>query len=294
MVVPVGPGADTALDTLDSVARYCEEPHLVVIVEDCTADGTYEALLSHKRENWHILRNPRPTGVRRLVHGLSLAYRFILEQSNCGLILRLDQDALIIKPGVIGDAAAFAEANPNVGLFGVYDVDYNRPRSFDAHRELMNREMSAWRRLMGLQPFWAPLLELAERRGYPRGTNVFGGAYFVTRKCLEGMAALGALAPPWNWHSVLMEDVYFSMAAVAAGFDLGHFAAPTGPLCLEWRGLPYPADEFIQNHYKLVHSVDKGSNVTREANGGKTAREVFKALRDSSPGRDAKLTIGGG
>ena len=52
------------------------------------------------------------------------------------------------------------------------------------------------------------------------------------------MKDMGALDVPYRWHSRLMEDVYFSMVSVAAGFGLGHFGAPEGPLCLEWRGLP--------------------------------------------------------
>ena len=70
IVVPVGPGRDSALDTLDSIESYCPEPHLVVIVDDHKQDGTYEALVSHKRANWRILRNSRPMGCIRLVHSL--------------------------------------------------------------------------------------------------------------------------------------------------------------------------------------------------------------------------------
>lgn len=279
IVLPVGPGKETALDTLESITWYCREPHLVVIINDCTRDGTYEALASQKRLNWHLLRNVRPMGRYRLVHSLSSAYHFVLSESRSQLVLRLDQDALIIKPGIISDALAYMRDNPSIGLFGVYERDYNRPRSFESHRKLITRELRWPRRLLGLQPSWASVLRLAERQGYQRGSNVFGGAYFVTRPCIDAMRQLGALDVPYHWHSRLMEDVYFSIATVAAGFKLGHFAAPHGPLCLEWQGLPYPAKDLVESHYKVVHSVDKGKNTRPEANGGKTAREVFKDIR---------------
>jgi hypothetical protein len=96
---------------------------------------------------------------------------------------------------------------------------------------------------------------------------------------MEALDSLQALSVPHRWHSALMEDVYFSMAAVAAGFGLGHFAAPSGPLCLEWRGLPYPARMLAESPYKVVHSVDKGKNTDRDANAGMTAREYFRAVR---------------
>jgi GT2 family glycosyltransferase len=163
IVVPVGPGKEEILDTLESVECYCAEPHLVVIVDDDTQDGTYEALASRQRANWRILRNARPMGCARLVHSLCSAYRLILSETRCALVLRLDQDALIVKPGVLSDALGYMRANPSAGIFGVYDRDYNRPRSFDSHRSLMRREMSLLRTLVGLQAWWAPLFKLVVR-----------------------------------------------------------------------------------------------------------------------------------
>lgn len=279
VVIPVGPGKEVVMDTLESVAYYCSEPHQVILIDDCTRDGTYEVLTARKRPNWHILRNSQPMGIARLVHSLCSAYRLVLSQTGCQLVLRLDQDALLIKPGVITDAVNYMIDNPNIGLFGVYEVDYNRPRCFEAHKRLLDRESNWAKKLLGLRPYWSRILDLAEQNGYKRGDNVFGGAYFVTRPCLESMNAVGVLDVPYRWNSRLMEDVYFSMAAVAAGFRLGHFAAPDGPLCMDWRGLPYPAFELHRSSYKVVHSVDKGKNTDAQANGGRTAREVFKSLR---------------
>lgn len=279
VVLPVGPGKDTALDTLESVGVFCPEPHVVIIVDDHTSDGTYEAVNRARRPHWRILRNDRPYGTQRLVHSLCFAYEEALLRTECKLILRLDQDALLIKPGLLPEAVSFMEANPVVGLFGVYEVDYNRPRSFESHRRLVDQETAWYRRLIGRRPFWKQFLAIAERNGYKRGDNVFGGAYFVTRECLTAAKGLGALDVPWHWHSRMQEDVYFSMVTVAAGFRLGHFAAPEGPLCLEWRGLPFPAAVLAASNFKLVHSVDKGPNTGPAENEGQTAREVFRALR---------------
>jgi hypothetical protein len=279
VVMPIGPGINEALDTLASVERYCPEPHTVVLVDDRTEDGTYEALCAQRRANWHVLRNDRPMGYRRLVHTLCLGYRFILSHTECTLALKMDVDALLIGSGVLSDATSYMSVNPSVGLFGVYAHDYNRSRSFDTHESQINKELGWPRKLLGLAPQWADLLFMAEKHGYRRGENVFGGAYFVTRECLAAMNREGALDVKFRWKSRLAEDVYFSMAAVAAGFDLGHFAAPEGPLCLEYRGLPCPANELARDGYKVVHSVDKGKNTDRESNGGKTAREVFESLR---------------
>src|SRR5438105_12961809 len=90
-----------------------------------------------------------------------------------------------------------------------------------------------------------------------------------------------APGPPYEWHSALMEDVYFSIATVAAGFEMGHFAFPTGPLCLEQGGLPYPAAQLAASHAKVVHSVDKGPNTDPASNDAITARQFFPRLSKS-------------
>jgi len=282
IVMPVGPGKEAALDTLQSVELFCPEPHVVFVVDDQTKDGTYEALMDAKKPHWHIFRNKRLHGIKRLTHGLGFAFEQVIKHTGCELILRLDQDALIIKPGLIPEALAYRKCNPLVGLFGVYEIDYNRPRSFESHIRLINRESRWYRPLIGQRPFWKNYLRIAESKGYKRGDNVFGGAYFLTRECLEAAMKMGALNIPWRSNSDLQEDVYFSLITVAAGFRLGHFAAPEGPLCMEWRGLPYPAAILAASKYKLVHSVDKGPNTGPSDNGGKTAREVFRALRETA------------
>lgn len=279
-VIPISSGAiPLILDTLDSIGHYCSGAYDVIIIEDRTTDGTYEAIKAKQRKNWHVLRNERKHGIERLVHSLCSGFRFVLESLTTDLVLRLDQDALLIRPGAVEEAFSYMQKNPSTGIFGVYEVDYNRPRSYDVHHRLIDRELARWRRLLGRSPSWRPILELAEANGYRRGDNVFGGAYFITRECLTAISGIGGLGVPHRWHSRMQEDVYFSMAAVAAGYKMGHFAAPDGPLCLEWRGLPYPALEMWSKGFKIVHSVDKGPNAGKKENGGITAREVFRRLR---------------
>jgi len=302
IIIPCGPGAEAALDTADSVEHYCPEPHDVVFVDDCTSDGTYEALLAAKRPNWHILRNEKRNGFLRLVHTLCFGLRYIQKDIRSPCILKLDTDSLLIRPGVVSDALRYMKANPDVGLFGVYEVDYNKPRDFTAHKTQMDNALKWWRAVLGLRPSWVRFLHTAESKGYRRGENVSGGAYFMTWPCLDSITRLGYLDVPYSWYNPitqfcltavskitgrplqswnrLAEDVYFSMATVAAGYKLGHFAAPDGPICIALRGLPYPAKELWNRGYKVVHGVDKGPCTSAEENGGLKAREVFRCIRE--------------
>ncbi|MDD5232377.1 MAG: glycosyltransferase [Syntrophales bacterium] len=280
VVMACGEGMlEPTLDTLESVRHYCPEAHSIVIVDDLTRDGTYESLQKIKGKNWHILRNAKRNGLSRLTHTLQAGYRFILENLGSPVVLKLDTDALIIRTGILSEALQYAEANPRAGMFGVYEVDFNRPRTYVVHTRVINRAMKWWRALIGLRPAWRHLLLAAEANGYIRGENVFGGSYFISIECLRAMDRIGGLSMPRFWKARLQEDVYFSMAAIAAGYRLGHFAAPSGPLCLDWKGLPYPAREIWERGYKLVHSVDRGPNTGSEQNGGMRARDIFRAIR---------------
>jgi hypothetical protein len=81
-----------------------------------------------------------------------------------------------------------------------------------------------------------------------------------------------------GWNSRIADDVYYTMCAVATGFDRRQFAVPNGPLCLAWKKLPLPAEEIHERGYKLVHSVDQGENASG-------AREFFREIRR----REAKV-----
>src|SRR5215469_3064966 len=124
VVIAVGPGREAALDTLESIDALCPEPHRVILVEDQTDDGTYEALRDAKQPHWELLRNDRRYGWERGVHTMCFGYEQAIARTECTLILKMDVDALMIKPGVLSDALEFMRSRPEVGMFGIYEVDY--------------------------------------------------------------------------------------------------------------------------------------------------------------------------
>lgn len=309
IIIPCGPCSEIILDTAESIDHYCAEPHEIVFVDDCTEDGTYEALMSSKQPHWHILRNEKPNGILRLVHTVCSALRYVRENFTYQYVLKLDTDSLMIGSGVLSDAAKYMKSNPHVGMFGVYEVDYDGPRTFTEHRKQMDRASKWWRPLVGLKPSWVNMLQIAESKGYRRGENISGGGYFMTRQCLDAIAGLGYLNVPYSWYNSVIqcfidaiesirrkslrkrrrgriaEDVYFSMATVASGFKLGHFAAPDGPICVALRGLPYPAKELLHHGYKIVHEPDRGPNTSALENGGVNARTFFRIIRERQKGQ---------
>ncbi|MBX5495808.1 MAG: hypothetical protein IRZ15_10790 [Bryobacteraceae bacterium] len=282
VVIPVGPDSIAeALDTLDSIDHYLLCRKCVVVVDDCTDDGTLLRQRQQSHPDLVVLRNQRRNGMQFLSHSLAAAYRYLVANYRVQTVLKLDTDALLIGYGLEKDAKDFMLRNPDVGIFGLHSVNADLSvKDYRMHTELIQFELSLRRRLRGYGPWYRHIAKKAVENGWGLGDNVFGGAYFLTTRNIRKMEELGYLNPPYKgWNSSMAEDVYFSMCTVAAGFQMGQFAAPCGPLALDWKELPHPAAELLARGYKLVHSVDRGSNTTPERNGGLTAREVFRHHR---------------
>jgi hypothetical protein len=279
VVIPVGPGsAAEALDTLDSVHTWFPADHHVVLVDDRTEDGTWEQLQPAAGDRVHVLRNPRHHGWVGLPHTLGPAFQWAVGQFASPFVVKLDSDALITGPDLVEDIGRFMAANPTVGMFGRHLINVDGTiKSFAMHTDGVRNETAFPE---GQRPWWTPICEVAADRGWGRGENVFGGCYVLTTPCVEAMAAAGYLDPDWDtWRSSMSEDVYFTMCTVAAGFERGQFGVPNGPMALAWRGLPCPPSVVLEHGWSVVHSVDKGAFTTAEENGGRTAREIFRAHR---------------
>jgi hypothetical protein len=210
-----------------------------------------------------------------------MAFTHVLDSFEARFVLKMDSDALVTGYGLFDDALAFMAQNPKVGIFGRHLINADGSvKSYKMHTDLMNHEMSVSRRLLGRLPSWYPVAKQALKAGWNLGENVFGGGCFITWDCIREMQKRGFFdLDLGRWRSRLPEDVYLTMCAVAAGFDRAHFAAPDGPLCMAWRDLPFPAREIYRKGYKLIHSVDKGKNISPEQNDGMTAREYFYRMR---------------
>ncbi|MEO6350447.1 MAG: glycosyltransferase [Candidatus Limnocylindrales bacterium] len=286
VIVPVGPGnIENSLDTIDSVLHYIDPGDEVVVVDDFTHDGTYEKLAELKHDQLTLIRNDRSNGYRGLHVTVTNALRHLAARGPFAIILRLDWDALVTGPHVFDEVARFLDANRHVGICGRHLMNYDgSSKSYRVHTEdALNR--------IGYPPpddrdtggiGW--IARRAQLSGWGLGENVFGGAFFLRFECVEAMLADGFLDridDPRFW---LIEDVFFTMCALATGFDRAHFAAPIAPYAFAYRDLPAPPAEIIERGIKVVHSVDHGRWASAEANGGLTAREIFKRHRQGEVG----------
>ena len=240
LVMAVGPGERLgAMEVLDSARAFLQGPYRAVVVDDSGDLATWLSLRRYGEAT--VLRNWRRRGFTGLLATLQRAFRHALRSYDFSAMLKLDTDALITGPGVDADILSFLHEHPRAGMIG--------------SRSWPDRTDHVWRRLLEEnEAMWGSILRRAELHGYVAGQSVLGGAYALSRACVEALDRDGYL------HLVqtgprIAEDVTFSLLAQAAGFELHEFAAPEQPFALAWRGLPMPSAEILARGKKVVHSV---------------------------------------
>jgi hypothetical protein len=283
VVLPVGPGCCTqVLDTLESLRHYLDVPYHVIAIDDATDDGTYDALKALGGESLTVLRNEARRGWEGLIQSICPGLVYALENFQFPLLARIDHDALLVAHGLIGDVSEYASRNPQCGIIGKFALEFDgSPERYDMHTRRIHDDLK-WRTVArhGL-PWYYWIAARAVWNGWPLGQNVLGAGFFFTAECLRRMWKRGLLEPRVRGPAWLVDDVYWTMCAYAVGLTAGHFAAPHGPLAVAWRKLPLPGPELYSQGYKLVHSVDRGRNTGHEENGGSTAREFFRRVREA-------------
>jgi len=84
--------------------------------------------------------------------------------------------------------------------------------------------------------------------------SALGGAYALSRPCLEAIGRAGYLSRHPQGERIA-EDVTFSLFVRSLGYEIHEFGGREQPLALAWRGLPMAKEEVIARQKKVVHSV---------------------------------------
>jgi len=207
-----GPGETARLRAMTEALLRHEPDCRLLVVDDASGE--------HVRD---LERDPRvgvagrwrprgyPTGLLRLVlESLALA----LERYEFEILLKIDTDALLLRPGVFAEARACFDRDPGVGIAGSYLPEAAVER--DDHRfawlvPIMEREAASDRR-------FGEAWEAALANGYQPGEHVQGGVYVLARPALEALRGSGLLRWRPRLEAVLYDDVVLSMFVRAVGF----------------------------------------------------------------------------
>jgi hypothetical protein len=287
VIIPVGPGSrpDWVLDTMASVRYYTEGTLKFILIDD--SQKSVAAGIAAEVADVDVVVIPKNLGkVGGLYISLSTAYRFVLDTYECRVVLRMDDDALMTGWNPHLDALEAMRAEPLTGIIGRHIQGRFSPDCFgNTHdnywpRKQLMKDTASWKLIR------RPLANLALRKlllealgnGYELGENIQGGAYFITRDCLQKLADRGLL-PMQRLRDVnLCEDHLFSMLAKVAGMELCDLAGPGMPFGIAWKGLPASPETLLHSGKKIIHSLRFWRDLDETA-----IREHFSRQRVAQP-----------
>jgi hypothetical protein len=287
VLIPVGPR--TAVrhlnDTILSVLRFVRSELRIVLV-----DNTVGGLILHdlpKSEAIDIVRvesGEEYSVFGRLYMQSSRAIEHVLNSWEFDLLLRLDDDALLVGSGAEEEAMEAFRGNPGIGCLGSYRVTcMGATRDFRPAARRVCFETSIFGRMA--DPLrWRSLKEiysLAASYGYEAGEHCLGAACFYRREVLATMRDKGLLSRPELLTTRLSDDQLFGMLVKAAGYQIMDFAGPGQPLGLAWRGLPASPRMLLAIGKKIVHSVKSWKDADQDQ-----IRREFALMREVTRSTD--------
>jgi hypothetical protein len=278
VVIPAGPH-DDVLDTLASVVHYSDVSRAIVVVDDGSQLCRGPGLLKDLPADVAIIKAPAGAvgGQGGLWVKLSAGYRWILERYEPQLILRLDADAVLLGSGLEAAAEKVFSDEPGVGLLGSYRIGPDgKPRDFaPVARQLRGEIGLRGTRHPRCRSILRMFFRLALVHGYVPGESVLGGAYIHSLEAARCLYNKGWLDQPQLAGSKLGEDHIMTMITKAAGYDVGDFGNPEGPMALRWRGLPADPHELLATGKLVTHSVRSWHQLTEQQ-----IRDIFAEARD--------------
>ena len=289
IVIPIGPNSKVNYidDTINSIKYYFSCKYKIIVLDD-SHKGT-GGDISQLHPDAEILQTKKNMGVNAgLYINLCQAYQHALKQYDFELLLKLDDDALITGKGADQEALQFFRENPKVGMAGLYQtgeyiINFLGNKVYNTWpRKQLIKDTCTWKLIR------RPLANLtlrnlffkALRRSYEIGENVQGGAYFMSKPCLEKLKE-GNYLPVNNLKNAnLGEDHLLSMLTKLAGFKLGDLASGNLPLGTTWKGLPGSPEEIRAKGKKIIHSTRFWQDLNEDQ-----IRAYFKKYRRSEVAR---------
>lgn len=290
IVMPIGPNGSLNFinDTLESIEHYFSCRYKLIILDDSQKGIGEEVHRMHPHAE--VLKTEKNRGANAgLYINLCLAYRHAFEQYDFELLLKIDDDALVTGIGADREALQFFRETPQVGMAGLYQTNESYINF------LGNKVYNTWPRKQLLKDTctWKlirrPIANLtlrklffkALRRGYEIGENIQGGAYFMSRSCLEKLYEANYL-PEYNLGTVnLGEDHLLSLLTKLVGFKLGDLSSGDMPLGTAWKGLPASPEVLHAKGKKIIHSTKSWQDLDEEQ-----IRGYFKKYRQPEHARD--------
>ena len=278
-----------------SVLAYEPETPLVLFIDDGgkdrRLDEKFRATATCRLVNIFNTRNGHGIGeTSGLSAGMLLAIAWLHANADCGFVMKLDTDALIIAPFAEKILRTLA-ARPDVGMVGLYnrmcDGSVRDQTSFRKMLGKLASPFAVWRN----PPGWGYLtvhlwgrgatirrqITEAIRAGYRPAEFILGGAYAFTGEAVRRFAKHGFLDDPHLWLGThFSEDVVLSMYVCATGLRLHGMTADGEPFAVQHYGLPDTPERLVERGYSVIHSVKSDARFSEAA-----IREFYRKRREA-------------
>ena len=279
VVLPVGPTRpeEFVRDTVDSLVEFLPTARYVVIDDSGTQLGHRLGL----SDATVLTRPDLPGRFGRLYGKLSAGFVEALREPS-DLILRIDEDAVVLGNSFVGRAVEVFHEEPTVGLLGIFRRLYMGETRTHPYARLNLRRMvlgrqavSDLRRAVRV----GELLARARRYGYIAGDQVLSGVSLWNPLALRSLEAAGLLGDPRLIRSELSEDAIFGLCLSACGYAMQGFGSAQDdlPIAACWKGLPASPSELVLAGKELLHST--------KSYAGRTESEVRATLRAARESR---------
>jgi hypothetical protein len=285
IVIPVGPATIYRWldDTIDSIRHYITCTYKIIIADDSQKDLSMH--LRKSNPGIHAVKTSKNLGkVSGLYFNLSAAYKYAIEHFSFTVLMKMDDDALVIGGDPQVAAIKLFREKPSIGMAGryisgQYSVDsYGNIHNNYWPRKQLIKDTCSWKLIRRPIANWhfRKLFFTAVNNGYEIGENIQGGVYFISYSCLLRLSATGLL-PCQNLKNVNFgEDLLFSLLVKVVGMELGDLGSGGLPVGCAWQGLP-ASPEVLSSNKKVIHSI-RFWNEWKEDN----IRTFFKRKREIS------------
>jgi hypothetical protein len=221
-------------------------------VDDCSARNVRPL---ERDDRFQLLRRWRPSSYPTGLTGLLLgAFRYALTHYDFNVLLKIDTDAMLLRPGVFEAAERAFAADGRLGMAGSYLAD-TRGES-ERHRyawlvPILEAEAKRDR-------VFGEALAAAKANGYADGEHVQGGVYVVSRAALTAIDERGYLRWRPRRRVLLYDDMVMSIFVRAAGFSLGELTDPHPTIRSAPNSLPLTLEEIAAERPAAVHTLKRG------------------------------------
>lgn len=259
-VMPVGPQApvESIDDSVEAIVQNKESSTALLVSDDSAGKLNLAERYKELADVEVITLTPD------LFHGktqgplfvkLGPPFRWALRNTKAKIISKLDDDSILIRPGIEPFAREIFENDPKVGVAGSFRWGWKGPcRGLPKRRSTFESTVGFFvnpPRAMALFPYYIKAL----RKGWRPGEMVCGQASFYRRETMEDLDRIGV----WDKEALatcrMGEDQLHSMFACALGWKLADFPKDPNVLALHWKWLPDTCENIWEGGAMITHSV---------------------------------------